>query len=341
MDTHGITTSTADQRGCVTRLLISALDLYGLMALLYLLLRFSTGDWLWPVALANAFTPWLLGFSLFSLPVALLLRQPRTIAAQLPALLALLLIYGPFFSGQPPVARAADSQPLRVMAFNLGADIGPAQPVVDLIRAENPDIVGLLELGDEAAPALDAELADLYPYRVLDGRDVPGTGLLSRYPILESEGPFTANTAFPMLFATLDVGGEPVRVIVAHPPRPGLSSGFYRYQDGYLPDLELMISEATAGGPALLLGDFNMTDQTQYYRLIRSAGLQDSFREAGRGFGFTYPERWFFGGQDLFLMLRIDYIFHTAHFEAVNAWVGPDAGSDHRPLTADLRLHRQ
>ena len=39
----------------------------------------------------------------------------------------------------------------------------------------------------------------------------------------------------------------------------------------------------------MLLGDFNSTDRTWVYDHVRSAGLIDSWVEAGRGFGFTFP----------------------------------------------------
>ena len=34
--------------------------------------------------------------------------------------------------------------------------------------------------------------------------------------------------------------------------------------------------------------------------------------------------------------LRVDYIWHTAHFRALASWIGGNAGSDHLPVLAEL-----
>jgi endonuclease/exonuclease/phosphatase (EEP) superfamily protein YafD len=34
--------------------------------------------------------------------------------------------------------------------------------------------------------------------------------------------------------------------------------------------------------------------------------------------------------------MRIDHILYTDHFVAQRAWVGPNAGSDHLPVLAEL-----
>jgi hypothetical protein len=36
------------------------------------------------------------------------------------------------------------------------------------------------------------------------------------------------------------------------------------------------------------------------------------------------------------LLVWVDYVWYSASFYATRAWVGPDAGSDHRPVLAQL-----
>jgi endonuclease/exonuclease/phosphatase (EEP) superfamily protein YafD len=36
--------------------------------------------------------------------------------------------------------------------------------------------------------------------------------------------------------------------------------------------------------------------------------------------------------------MRFDHIWHTADLETVEAWVGPDAGSDHAPVLARIAV---
>lgn len=60
-----------------------------------------------------------------------------------------------------------------------------------------------------------------------------------------------------------------------------------------------------------------------------------SFPSAGWGFGHTARM-----AHIPFPLLRIDYIWHTADLAARRAYVGPDVGSDHRPVIAELQLLR-
>jgi len=104
----------------------------------------------------------------------------------------------------------------------------------------------------------------------------------------------------------------------------------------------------THPGPLLYPGDSNTTDQNDAYRMLTTAWA-DSFREAGRGFGHTYPGSDFSGSKrfqfgDVSLpqwLIRIDFVWHSPHWQAINAQVGPwDGYSDHRPMIAQLVLRR-
>ena len=80
-----------------------------------------------------------------------------------------------------------------------------------------------------------------------------------------------------------------------------------------------------------------MSDQTSIYASLASQ-MGDSFREAGIGLGTTWPAFQVVGmNPGLPPLIRIDYIWHSRGFQAVNAEVGPYLGSDHLPVTATLR----
>jgi endonuclease/exonuclease/phosphatase family metal-dependent hydrolase len=80
--------------------------------------------------------------------------------------------------------------------------------------------------------------------------------------------------------------------------------------------------------PAILLGDFNARPDWAQIGQIEDAGWIDSWDETGTGDGFTS------GAADP--MYRIDYIFHTADLNAVDAGVIQSTASDHFPVVADL-----
>jgi len=75
-----------------------------------------------------------------------------------------------------------------------------------------------------------------------------------------------------------------------------------------------------------------LTDTSQAYAQLRTF-VSDSFRAAGWGFGHSS-----FGWRAPYLAQRIDYIWHTDGVVALAAAVGPDGGSDHRPVVARLAL---
>ncbi len=93
--------------------------------------------------------------------------------------------------------------------------------------------------------------------------------------------------------------------------------------------------------PYLVAGDFNMSDQTAMYgELARTMG--DSFREAGSGYGGSWPvsamEEFTSLPDFVPALFRIDYIWHSRRFRALETWQGPELGSDHLPLAAMLEL---
>ena len=89
-------------------------------------------------------------------------------------------------------------------------------------------------------------------------------------------------------------------------------------------------------GPQLVTGDFNQTEWSPSYPLV-TAELRDSFREAGWGFGHTFPSTLSWARWDISLpLLRIDYIFHSGELLAQDARVGPASRSQHLPVIVDL-----
>jgi endonuclease/exonuclease/phosphatase family metal-dependent hydrolase len=80
--------------------------------------------------------------------------------------------------------------------------------------------------------------------------------------------------------------------------------------------------------PVILCGDFNDIPQSYIYKTL-AAGLQDSFREKGRGLGITYSGK--------IPALRIDYILASPELEIRNFKVGEKNFSDHFPVFSTVR----
>ncbi len=312
-------------------LLLLMVDLYAVALALYLLLRALYGEALWPVVLVSAFLAWALLPTLALFPLMLWRRRWPTAALLGVSAAIFAWLYGPLFLPQmdAPVVSSA----LTVMTINLDDYFPAPENVAHVLRTSGADVIGVQELTPEQATAMERGLADAYPYQMLYGFGASGKGLLSRFPFVEQE-PFWMDTGRVNLRAVLDVDGAPLTVIVAHPPSRDLNRRGPRIDDLAYREINQLIRIVRDGGATVMLSDFNLTDQDTYYTLLTDARLIDAFRVAGWGFGFTWPVR----REDVSLppLARIDYIWYTPPLHALEAWVGPDAGSNHLPVLARL-----
>jgi endonuclease/exonuclease/phosphatase (EEP) superfamily protein YafD len=85
--------------------------------------------------------------------------------------------------------------------------------------------------------------------------------------------------------------------------------------------------------PKIVAGDFNLTSDSRIYR-----GDWNQFRNAfdQTGWGFGHTKQTVIRNQQY--GLRIDHILTDERWTPVRCWVGPDVGSDHLPLFADIAM---
>ena len=232
---------------------------------------------------------------------------------------------------------------LTVMTYNVGAGLANPSRLVDVLRLSGADIIGLQELAPEQGAALAEHLGREYPHQVLHPTGIPGKGLVSRFPVHET-ALLDLHPGRPDLQATVEAPGGALTVIVAHPPPPRFGRNRARQTAMTEQQIAEIGAAATLGQPAVLLTDFNRAGWQAAYRQLRGLGLIDAFGAAGRGRGFTLPTRLShlayrghpLGDVALPPLLRVDYVWHTAHFRTTRSWIGANAGSDHLPVLAAL-----
>jgi endonuclease/exonuclease/phosphatase family metal-dependent hydrolase len=264
-------------------------------------------------------TPGLIGLGLMILPVIALLgwREPRAVTGQLP---------------------------VRIMSYNLhsGFDVTGRlnlDGIVQAIGAERPDVIGLQEVS--RGWVLDGSIDMLtwlsqrlqLPYVWAPTADpIWGNALLSRYPITDVQlyvMPNNDQVRPPRGFvvATLDVGGQPLTVIVTHLHHVG--------EDSARRVPQVAAINAAWGGRAasVLLGDLNARPDAPEMQLLRDAGWIDAFTSAGAsGDGFTYASHRPYQ--------RIDYIYHSADLTARDFHVAAGTASDHSGIAATIERAR-
>lgn len=320
----------------------AGIAVYGLAANGYLAARFATGERWVLIALADNFLPWIALGALALSGLALFSRwRWLLITLHAPILIVFVALYGDRFVPGGAHAQAQNGRGLTVATFNIQSFYSDPQRIIQAITALDADIVGLEELSASHAALIALELGEQYPYSVLPGADAgQDVGLLSRYPVREVETFFSTEAPSRHLRAVVDVNGTHITVYVAHPSPP---TDTYRLSD-YDPSernaqLRALREAVQAdNGPLLVLCDCNMSDQSEAYRALDRL-LDDAFREAGWGLGFTFPAHSVKGFPPLTRIIRIDYVWHSAEFITRDARVGGDSGgSDHHPVVADVVL---
>jgi endonuclease/exonuclease/phosphatase (EEP) superfamily protein YafD len=229
---------------------------------------------------------------------------------------------------------------LRVVTFNVEFDNPETGPLRRFLEQSRPDILVLEEATPQWRSALRA-WGDLYPYTTLtdQGRDITLV-IASRHPILATRrmlGNSRPSRSFDRTYivrAAIDVDGRPLVVYAVHPPSPRRALLWPR-RNLYLATLAEQFQRFPGDTPVLMAGDFNTAPWSPFFaRLLERTGLLPAARSR-----WPAPTRVF---KDLhlpaWLGVPVDHILVSPGI-AVRAYgPGPDLGSDHLPVMADLVL---
>ena len=269
--------------------------------------------------------------SLF-LALALLSRRPRA------SLLAGLLLAANLVPVWPyltmPLSPAAAAAPgIRLMTLNLQHRHARIDEVERLIEQQQPTAVLLTELPPKAELWL-ARLRARYAHQVHEpGSSVFDVVLLSKWPIETAEMHRDAGASFPVLEARLceeavtRLATRCFTVVGLHAANPLHPRSPQRR------DVQLALAGAAAkrapGGRAAVLGDLNTTPWgPEFGALLIAGGLRDA--SLGHGLRATWLST------NPLLGLPIDHILVGDGLAVQGYRLGPDFGSDHFPVIADL-----
>lgn len=316
----------------------------------YLILRLIFFGNYWWLALLNAFAFYTFTPLFVLLPLALLARRWRMLIRL--GLLAVLAViwFGPFF--QPNNVNPTGAPTITIATFNLQQNRSGfldhlnafmawlADNEVDvLVFQETPEGV---EEADEFASLLEA-----YPEQYIQTFDQAGglrRAIFSRYPL----GDVTSGERY--VRAVVEFDGRDVILYNVHFAWPFRDEARFDFNTGsaWL-DLLLKYDETSRNeqidafleiiadetSPYIVAGDFNTSQHSIIYSSIAVA-MKDSFRAASSGLGATWPLEQF--GPLVPPALRLDYVWYSEPFRAIEAAAGPHFGSDHLPYVATLEL---
>ena len=310
------------------------------LILAYYLIREVSQTKLWYIQALHYILPWLFVPLVPLLFLSILLRSRiKTFLFILPVLL-FLLTYGELYLPRLPIR--STGEPFTVMTYNVWGGNAQFDQIFSEIQTHDPDLLSLHEFSPPIVEALENRLTESYPYY----RVHSSVGFFSRYAILQSHtfrlggiygipGPWAQHLV-------VEIAGEEVNIFNVHPPSPPLQGeripGLplrlptnFRTEGYEMAVQEILWRMEQLNGPILVVGDLNFTDQEEEYRLLTDT-LRDTHRECGWGMGFSFAR---FPSTGLALW-RIDYVLHSADFVCLRMETGDFAGSDHRPVIAQL-----
>ena len=288
--------------------------------------------WHWAGELAASFR-WQLGWLGVVGALALALLRARA-AASVVALLALWMLAPGLWLHLPRWGAELQGTPVRVATVNVFMANRDGAGVRAWIRAEDPELVAVQEVDGFWLAELQ-QLEDLWPHRVTSpATDAEfhaqtfGMALLSKRPLRAVER-FSHLGRSGGIVAEMELAGETIRVIAAHPERPGRSERVPRRNVV----LDMVAARASVADVCIVLGDLNTSSGSPAFgRLLRDGRVQDSRR------GFGRQPTWRTYRPIPGLWVDIDHILASARFSTADRRVGRANGSDHRPVVADLIL---
>jgi endonuclease/exonuclease/phosphatase (EEP) superfamily protein YafD len=229
----------------------------------------------------------------------------------------------------PAVTAASRPDPerpqLRLLLANVSYRNDDYAALVERVARERPDVVGLTELTPAWAAGVDAGL-EAYPHRLLHPQPgAYGIGLYSRVPLEDDRLVYPAGAWPAVARGTLTTPGGPVELFVLHGPSARSRTGAAR-QRAFVRRLGALAREA--GDAALVCGDLNATPWNRPYQELRDRGGLEG-DDPWRPFEWTYPV-----GRRL-LRVPIDGCL-AGRALSVSTRAGPEIGSDHLPLLAEV-----
>jgi len=222
-----------------------------------------------------------------------------------------------------PPASPGSKQLKMVLSNVLSTNANP-DLFLQWLAQEKPEIVGVLEV--DAAWADKLSGLPEYPYqRVFPRFDNFGIALLSKHP-LELAPEFEGVDLVPSITALVNVPeGPPLRVVLLHPVTPSKPEGHFARNEQLR---RLGASFGGYSGPSVMLGDFNASPWSSPMRILENRGLQRV-----TGSDPTWPTLGVFPG-----VLPLDQVLVNRQVLGASAEVGPNVGSDHRPVLVRLQL---
>ena len=270
-----------------------------------------------------------------------LVFRPRWLGlASLPLLGLNFWLLAPYYlSGYGGAAAAVpDHDPtLRLMTMNVNLSNRHADLILQAIETEHPDVLLMVEVTPDLWQMLPAEFLERFPYRATELDTGPfGIALVSRLPFEEHDIYHFGIYGRPAIAARIcpreAPAGEELRCLhlLGMHPDPPITGTMARSRDAQFEEVGEYLRDVHETR-RVVMGDMNVTPWSPVMRdFLEQNGLEDS------ALGHGIHPTWF--SRSLVFGIPIDQILHGHGVVVLDRHVGPEIGSDHFPVTADIAL---
>jgi endonuclease/exonuclease/phosphatase (EEP) superfamily protein YafD len=227
-------------------------------------------------------------------------------------------------------ADAPNAPTVRIFFANVRALNTEHQPLLDEIKAANPDVIVLVEFSYPwYAAYLHSPFFAAYPYgggMKSEGWDT--VNVFSRIPLKSNMRDWEGGRSLQTF--EIPIGSETLHIIGLHAPRPMDIHGG-SYESFWSRAASTILSEK---GPLVVVGDFNATQYSKVYEQLTENRLRSAHQDRGRGYVTTWPN----GQYGVPSLIRIDQALLSPEVECLNIKEGEGRGSDHKPLIVDVKI---
>lgn len=231
----------------------------------------------------------------------------------------------------------------KVISTNVWVKNTDAEKVLAFVEAEDPDLALFVEVNDEMGRQLEA-LETTLPYS--SNQQTPyrlGTVLYSKTPLSKVQLQQFNTRSAVNISADVEVNGQSLSIVGIHPFPPIRQELFVDRNRAFEAVSRYVKAQSN---PVILMGDFNVTMWSPYYRqLARESGLKNA--RAGAGILPTWPAKLHYlslpnlGALTKLFQIPIDHCLASPSLQVVKMRTGPYVGSDHLPIAIDFRLDQK
>lgn len=215
----------------------------------------------------------------------------------------------------------------------------------------DPDIIVMQDAGELNAINVPTSEA---VRKLAGGKQLHAFGqyvVASRFPLCNCEKGWISydNKPHTYVCCRVTVYGQDIDLYNVHllTPREGINAIRHHWFNGrglWVRNYQARLTQANTLAakvskrrhPVILAGDLNAPERSMVVQKLVDTGLRDAFSMAGKGYGYTH-------GHSLrpgLSINRIDHILVSNEIGVARCFVGNKEPSDHRPVIADLLIHR-